>query len=410
VSKEVFGGNTLTVGVYLARYEMDDEWALGNQMFMTNAPNAVPITVRYTNAGQTFQLTDAQGFLDNGVFNITENGEATNTAIYMSDSWRIDKWLLDASVRFENEDATNRVCNRTDRNLDGNPLTLYNNKVPVCNGTFAVTDYDEDFTSWTIGGNYAFTDSMSAYVRVNRGGHFLDFDNGIRGNKTGQTPPMQIIKNYEAGFKFQNELLYADISTYFREFSGLQYQPTDGAGAPVGPQLIYGSESTGINFIGALTLGNFGFQVIANLLDGEYTDYSACFPYTNVVTGNGCAPIEGQQLQRQPKLRYVLTPSYTVPLGFGDITAYVSYTHVGDHTQDQSGLTQLGTYQTLDFGVTARLNESWEFTLRGTNVTDELGLTEANSRIFGPAAGAGGVLLARPLEGSEINFQAKYKW
>ena len=40
-----------------------------------------------------------------------------------------------------------------------------------------------------------------------------------------------------------------------------------------------------------------------------------------------CQEIEGQQLQRQPKLRYVLTPSYTMPLGFGDVTAYVSYTH-----------------------------------------------------------------------------------
>jgi hypothetical protein len=48
--------------------------------------------------------------------------------------------------------------------------------------------------------------------------------------------------------------------------------------------------------------------------------------------------------------------------------------------------------------------------VRGTNVTDELGITEANARIFGVAAGAGGVLLARPLEGSEINVQVKYLW
>ena len=78
--------------------------------------------------------------------------------------------------------------------------------------------------------------------------------------------------------------------------------------------------------------------MVANYLDGEYTDYDACFPFTNVVTGNGCAPIEGQQLQRQPKLRYMLTPSYRFPLGWGDIEAFVTYTHVGDHTQDQSGL------------------------------------------------------------------------
>jgi hypothetical protein len=412
LSKELFDGNTLTLGLYLAYYEMDDEWALGNQMFMTNEPNARPITVSFVNAmGETALLTDEQGFLDNGGFNITERGHAFNRAIYLSDSWRIDQWLLDASVRFENQDATNRVCNLSNVDLDANPLTLYNNSVPVCNGSFAVTDYDEDFTSWTVGANYSFTDSMSAYVRVNRGGHFLDFDNGIRGSTTGNTPPMQVIKNYEAGFKFQNDFFYADVSAYFRDFTGLQYQPTDGAGTPVGDRLLYGSESRGVNFIGALTPGeNFRFQMVANWLDGEYTDYDACFPYTNVVTGNGCAPIEGEQLQRQPKLRYMLTPSYRFPLAWGELEAFVTYTHVGDHTQDQSGLQQLGSYFTWDFGITADVGDHWQLALRGTNVSDELGLTESNSRIFGAAADTGGVLLARPIEGSEINFQAKYRW
>jgi hypothetical protein len=410
VSKELFEGNTLTAGMYLAYYTMDDEWALGNQMFMTNEPNAQPIMVSFVNPmGQTSQQTDEQGFLDNGGFNITEKGHAFNKAIYLSDSWRIDKWLLDASVRWENQEATNRVCNLTNQDLDANALTLYNNAVPVCNGTFAVTDYDEDFTSWTVGANYSFTDSMSAYGRVNRGGHFLDFDNGIRGATTNNTDPTQVVRNYEVGFKFQNELVYADVSAYFRDFTGLAYQQTLATGAPTGARLFYGSESKGVNLIGAITPGeHFRFQVVANYLDGEYTDFDACFQFTNVVTGNGCAPIEGKQLQRQPKLRYMLTPSYRFPIGGADLEAFVTFTHVGDHTQDQSALQELGSYQTWDFGIIANVGDNWQFTLRGTNVTDELGLTESNSRIFGTAADTGGVLLARPLEGSEINFQAKY--
>jgi outer membrane receptor protein involved in Fe transport len=88
----------------------------------------------------------------------------------------------------------------------------------------------------------------------------------------------------------------------------------------------------------------------------------------------------------------------------------VTYTHVGDHTQDQSGLQQLGSYETLDFGIIAEVGDTWELRLQGTNVTDELGLTESNSRIFGVAAGAGGVILARPLEGREVNVQARYKF
>jgi hypothetical protein len=149
---------------------------------------------------------------------------------------------------------------------------------------------------------------------------------------------------------------------------------------------------------------------VANYLDGEYTDFDACFPYTNVVTGNGCAPIEGEQLQRQPKLRFMLTPSYRFKGPWGDIEPFVTFTHVGDRTQDQSGLQQLGSYETWDFGVTANIHDNWQVTLRGTNITDELGLTESNSRIFGTAAGTGGVLLARPIEGSEISFQVKYLW
>jgi len=412
LSKEIFDGNTLTLGLYLAYYAMDDKWAQGGLgMLMTNEPNARPIAVSYVSGGQTLLRTDDQGFLDYGGFNIAQRGHAFNHAIYLSDSWRIDRWLLDASVRYENQDATNRVCNLTNVNLDGNPLTIYDNEVPQCNGTLEITDYDKDFTSWTVGANYSFTDAMSAYARANRGGHFADFDNGIRGSSTGGVAPIQVVRNYEVGFKFQNEFLYADISGYFRDFTGLSYQQTDRLGAPTGQRLFYGSESKGVNFIGQLTLwDNFRFQVVANYLDGEYTDYDACVPFTNVVTGDGCAQIEGKQLQRQPKLRYMLTPGYRFAFSWGDIDAHVTYTHVGDRTQDQSGLQQLGSYYTWDFGVVANVGENWQFAVRGTNVSDELGLTESNSRIFGTAAGTNGVLLARPIEGSEINFQAKYLW
>jgi hypothetical protein len=322
VSKELFEDNTLTIGLYTAYYTMDDKWGLGNQMLMTNEPNARPFSVTYVVGGQTRQRTDEQGFLDNGGFPIAEAGHAFNKALYLSDSWRIDKWLLDASVRYENQEATNRVCHLTNRPLDNDPLTEYNNSVPACDGTLDITDYDEDFTSWTVGANYAFTDSMAAYGRVNRGGHFLDFDNGIRGSTTGNTDPTQVVRNYEVGFKFENDLVYADISAYYRDFTGLAYQQTTPAGAPTGARLFYGSESKGVNFIGWINaFDGFRFRVIANYLDGEYTDFDACFPFTNVVTGNGCAPIEGQQLQRQPKLRYMLTPSYTLPLPWGDLEA-----------------------------------------------------------------------------------------
>ena len=411
LSKELFEGNTLTVGLYLNHSTMNDKWALGNQMLMTNEPNATPIAVSYTNGGQTFQRTDSQGFSDFGGYHIAQHGSSTNKALYVSDTWRIGQWLLDLSGRIENQSTTNNVCNLVNRDLDANPLTLYDNAVPVCNGTYAKTEYDKTHPAWTAGVNYTFTDNMSMYGRVNTGGHFLDFDNGIRGSVTGNTPPMQKIRNYEVGFKYKSQLIYADISAYRRKFTGLQYQPTNGAGTPVGSPLIYGSDSTGVNFIGAMTpTDSLRLQLVANYLDGEYTDYDACFPYQDINGNSACATIDGQQLQRQPKFRAMFTPSYVFGFDWGDITPYVTYSYVGDRTQDQSGLQQLGSYRTWDFGVVSNIGEHWEFAVRGTNMTNALGLTESNSRIFGAASTAGGVLLARPLEGREVNVQVKYHW
>jgi outer membrane receptor protein involved in Fe transport len=172
---------------------------------------------------------------------------------------------------------------------------------------------------------------------------------------------------------------------------------------------VYGSDSKGINFTGYVSpIEHLKLQLVANYLDGHYSHNNSCLPYVNQVTGNGCAFINGKQLQRQPKLHYAFTPSYTLPFAWGDVTAFVTYTHVGPHTQDQTALQQLGSYNTVDFGVVANVDKNWQLRLQGTNMTNELGLTESNSRIFGAANGTDGVILARPLEGREVNVQVKY--
>jgi outer membrane receptor protein involved in Fe transport len=412
VSRKLFEGNTLTMGLYLAYYTMDDKWSLGNTMLMSNTPNARPITVSYLTGGQAYQLTDPQGFTDFSGFHIAERGHANNKALYLSDSWRIDKWLIDASVRREKLDATSRVCNLTKRNIDGNPFTLYDNAVDTCNGTVALVNYTPEHTSWTAGVNYTLLENMSVYARYNEGVHFSDFDNGIRGTTPTNLPALATVSNREVGFKYQTSWIYADLSAYRKVFNGIPYTPSNGLGSPLtGQRFFYGADSKGVNVNLAITpIRNLTVQLTGNYLDGHYTHYDACVPYVNFVVGNGCAAINGQQLQRQPKTRFAIQPSYTQPMPWGDVNVFVTYSHVGNHTQDQSGLQELGTYDTLDFGVGAVMGDNWEFLIRGTNVTNELGLTESNSRIFGPAAGSGGVILARPLEGREINGQVKYKF
>ena len=105
-----------------------------------------------------------------------------------------------------------------------------------------------------------------------------------------------------------------------------------------------------------------------------------------------------------------MTPSYTLPASWGDVTDWITYEYVGQRYEDLTGLQPLGTYYMLSAGIVANVGKNWQFRVQGTNLTNQIGLTEGNARKTGAATGIGGVLLARPIEGQEINFTVYYKF
>ncbi|MBS0584067.1 MAG: TonB-dependent receptor [Proteobacteria bacterium] len=426
VSKEIFDGNTLTAGVYLAHYTDDDNWSLGNPMLMTNTPNASPITLSYVQGGNTYYVTNPQGILSYGQgYNIIEHGVGNNKAFYLADSWRLwDKWLLDVGGRVENISVNQRTCNQKNVNLDGNPYTLWDNNAQICDGTYTTLHYDKTHPAFTAGLNYEIFDNMSAYLRVSAGGHFNDFDNGIRGTG-GDFAPMQKIRNFEYGFKWQTDWVYADLSAYHRQFTGLTYGAADNNNTPLDcngkptaqsglPQCtaIYGADTKGFNGHVVLTpIENFKVDALVALMYGHYSHQNGFAIATDVNGHQFNVDLNGQPLQRQPKQRYMITPSYKFVINDDfNIMPFVTYTFVGQRFEDQTGLAPLGTYHTWDFGIVANYGKNWQFRVQGTNLTNEIGLTEGNARVAGVPTGPGGVLLARSIEGREINFQAKYQF
>jgi len=410
ISREIFDGNTITAGVYLARYTDHDNWSLGNQELMLNQPNTQPIGLTYTEGGQTFVQANSQGFVDfSGNFNIVEAGTATNKAFYLSDSWTIGPWLLQAGGRVENLDAKQRTCNQSPIDLDGNPNTLYDNKTPVCNGTWDMQHYDKTHSSFTAGANYEFNDHTSVYVRANTGAHFDDFDNGIRGSG-GNFAPMQKIKNLEAGFKYGSPTLFVDVSIYHRLFTGLPYQESIN-GKPVGPVSNYGANTHGLDLNATWSpIENLHLKLVADYMDGHYTHHNGCSEYQDINGNTQCVTFNGAPIQRQPKVRFLFMPSYTLPTSWGSVTGFLTWEHAGQRYEDQTGLQPLGTFHTLGAGIVADYGPNWQFRLQGTNLTNAIGLTEGNARITGASAGIGGVLMARPLMGREVYVQAKYRF
>ncbi len=290
--------------------------------------------------------------------------------------------------------STNHVCNQKNVDLDGNPLTLYDNNAQICNGTFTKLNYNKTHPSFTAGINYELANNMSVYGRVSYGGHFDDFDNGIRGSG-GNFAPMQKIHNFEGGFKYQADWIFLDLSAYHRQFTGLQYSYTDNANVPLGcnsqpatstnPQCtsLYGADSKGMNMTAVFSFDAFKFNTLVAWQDGHYSHENGFITVTDVNGHPLSVDFNGQPLQRQPKLRYMLTPSYDFRFDWGDILPFVTYTHNGNRFEDQTGLAPLGAYNTWDFGVVANYGKNWQFRVQGTNLSNEIGLTEGNARVAG---------------------------
>ena len=119
----------------------------------------------------------------NGGYYILEQGKATNIATYLSDSWKINNWLFDASARLEHIDMAQQTTNQSPVQM-GSQFDLWDNAVDLPNGTYSRAGKTNTIPTFSVGANYEFTDHMSAYVRVNNGVHFANFDD-VRCNTNG---------------------------------------------------------------------------------------------------------------------------------------------------------------------------------------------------------------------------------
>ncbi|HEX5460646.1 MAG TPA: TonB-dependent receptor [Steroidobacteraceae bacterium] len=423
VNKDLGFGNTVTFGVYAAHYTMNDDWSLSSNVLITNQPNASPIILSASTGGNVYHVTSPQGIVNaNGGYYILQNGRATNIAPYISDSWKIDRWLFDAGLRVEHINLDQETTNTADVQM-GSAFDLWDNAVTLPNGTWSHGDENNTIPTFSVGANYEFNDNMSAYVRINNGVLFENFDsvrcnvsNGSSGcpNRT----PLQTVRNYEGGFKIQNQWTLIDASVYRKTFKGIAYTPTNIQNVPIGPASTFGSNSTGGRIDGSVTpfatsstapLSTFKITVSGIFEDASYKDFQGCFIYTSITNQQVCGAINGNQLARLPKFQVRLTPSDTQSFNWGTLTEQLTYEHIGKRFQDESNLTPLPAYYDLAFGVDAMIGERFELRVLGSNITNQLGLTEGNAR-FGGNTVQNNVGFGRSILGREINVTAKYYW
>jgi hypothetical protein len=404
---ELLPGNNLTVGSYLAAYSSNDHWWLGNNELITGTQNAQLIDLTLNNG---VNVTNPAGQLQASFFTLVENWTGFNTALFASDQWKINQWLFDAGYRIEEQRDHGTIENDSLVNLDNDPRNLYNKQVSVPNGTFnqgvscdtsgsnECTEYRHTRGSWSVGANYEITPHMALFGRVNQGVHFPGFDDLRNGQ-----PQTQGIKNYEVGYRTQTDTFYGVVDVFHRTFTGVPFQQFTATGQSI--TATYGANSSGVNVEGRWEpIRHLSFDLSGDWQHDVYSGYSSA-------TAGG-ANYTGLTLQRQPRLQFRFTPAYDMPMEWGGLRFFATYTQVGLRFSDIANQQILPSYYTLDAGIVSELGDHFEARLQGSNLTNQLGLTEGNARIaVGQGSGiANSIELARPIFGREINVQLRYKF
>jgi len=384
LSRELFPGNTLTVGTYYANYEADDQWFLGNNMLLTAEPNARRIDVTLDNGVEVTR----QGFNGASFFTLNANYEGDNLAGFIADEWEFaDVWRLDLGLRVERQEVDGQVGNVTNTDLDDDPTTLHNNNASVFDGSFRQIDFDDTDYSWTAGLNYTINEQASVFGRVNTGYFFPQFDNLRDGQDNTQE-----VDQYEIGFKTVTPLYSLFLTGFYNEFDGLPFQVfAEGQNIT----RIGGSEAKGLEFEAQLRpFRDFDLHLTGNWMDAEYKDFG---------------DDSGNRIRRQPKVQFRLTPNYYIHTDFADYRLFATWTHVGDRFSDIENQQKLPSYDTLDLGAIAYIGYNWELRVTATNITDELALTEGNTRVLGSGV-TDNVFLGRPLEGRNFETSLTFRF
>ncbi|MCS3847730.1 outer membrane receptor protein involved in Fe transport [Xanthomonas campestris] len=384
LSRELFAGNTLTVGAYYAKYSSADTWYLGNTMLLTAQNNARRIDVDLADGRQATR----QGFTSTAFLNLRANYDGENIAAFVADEWELSERLrLDLGARYERQSVTGDVHDTATVDLDGNPATVYDNATSLALASTRRIDQDDEAFSWTAGLNFRLNDNNSLFARANSGVKFPGFDN----LRDGQTR-VQDVDQYELGLKSgaSNYDLY--LTAFYNTFKNSPFQAFLANGENF--TAVGDSRARGLEVEGAIRpFGGFELAGTGVWLDAKYRNYRE-------FTGN--------QVMRQPKRQFRVTPSYYWMLPFGDLKVFATYSYIGDRFADLANRQRLPSYDMVDIGANLHVGDHWEVTASGSNVTDTLGLTEGNVRV--PGAATGGVFMGRPIAGRQYQMSVAYRW
>jgi outer membrane receptor protein involved in Fe transport len=400
----------LTVGLYTSVYSYEHtEYQMGVLEDVKNNPDGLNI--------------EALGANGNVLGSVTENGILTygsgadgdlsgvSVAPYAADTLHITpRWQVDAGIRYESRNQAGYQGVTAAQNVDpGGPLAAQ-----AVTGVVGYIHHNEDLTgtNYTIGTAYDIFSNLNGFIRYTHAYSMPQFTTIITGAllPNGQPVPVSTINQAEGGLKFKSSTFQAAVTAFYSHFNQLSassqvVNPT--TGAVTTSNIILDSTTYGLE-------GEADWRPVRVFdLSGTFTLQNPKIDSVTTLTGLSAQSSDNDIIPRVPTYSFSVEPAYIFDVGAWHGRAFADIFSIGKRFQDDSNLSILPGYTTLDLGLTASPTPHTEWRVLVTNVTDSAGLTEGNARAAGIAAP--GTLVSdattgRPIFGRQFSISYLYRW
>lgn len=417
----------LSLGVYYANAE-ETFYQQGAAVLVDVRENARLLDLVGLNAaGQV-----VAAFTENGVsrygsqFNNAE-GSSDTWAIYVADEWKLtDQLRVDLGARWERISLSGRNERSATIDLKQSPTFADDQAI---SGTGLYDALDRSFDDWgaTVGVNYQVAPDFGFFGRYTKGFRLPSLGDFIT-NPTRTDPRAQGIDLAEAGVKVSKPAFTIYATGFYTAFDSQSFTETryDQATNSFQSRTEFAStEAYGVELEGTVRPTSwFDFTFNATLQDPHLGKFvfnervakvaGACpAPSDTPTAGSDCLrprDFSGKQIIRSPKVSFRMTPG--VNLFNGAVRAEVDVQYYGKRFSDLANTLVIPEYHLLNAQVRWNVTDQLVVYGYGTNLTNEIGLTEGNPRAGQFISGEAGAkyYLARPELGRTFRAAVMYRF
>ena len=320
-----------------------------------------------------------QHFTDNGIsryglqFN-NASGHSKTYALYGSDAWQLtDKLRIDFGGRWEKIELTGANERSAASNLGLSPTPADDN---VLGGTGVFDALNRDFDGWgaTLAGNYQFQPNLGVFARYTRGFRLPSLGDFIT-NPTRTDPRVQHFNLVEGGVKLQGRRYELYATAFYSGFDSQSFSETvfdTTSNAFISRTSFTDTKAYGVELEGTVRpVEWFDVNFNATIEAPTYGNFK-------YVDGSGPHDFSDNTQVRTPKVSFRATPG--VNLLDGKLRAEVNLQYYGKRFSDAANSVAIPDYFLVNAQVRYNVTDQITLYAYGTNLTNEIGLTEGNPR------------------------------